>query len=115
MAEVALDLNLTADLLLDTTLLQLRLVKDLERTDETRGSLLGEVHTTKFALSEGLANFKHAQVERLGLIVERSGAALVSILVGVARHNRLGALARRGRNIHRIDLVLIGVLKSQLQ
>jgi hypothetical protein len=49
--EVALDLNLTTDLLLDTTLLQLRLVKHLESANKARGSLLGKVDTTKLALA----------------------------------------------------------------
>jgi hypothetical protein len=57
-AQVALDLDFPADLLLDARLLQLGFVEDFERADEVVLSLASEVHASEFALAEGLADFE---------------------------------------------------------
>src|SRR5688572_407083 len=64
--KVALDLDLTPDLLLNIVVLQLVLVQHLEATDEPAGPLAGKIHPSKLALSERPANLKHAEVELLG-------------------------------------------------
>jgi hypothetical protein len=65
MAEVGLDFDLAAELLLDFTLLELGLVEDFQGTDKSGGSFFGEVHSPELALSEGFADFEHTQVEFL--------------------------------------------------
>lgn len=65
-AQVTLDLDLAADLLLDAALLEFVLVQDLEGADEAARALPREVHAAKLALAQGPANLKHAEVEDLG-------------------------------------------------
>lgn len=118
-SQVTLDLDLASDLLLNTALLQLRLVQHLERADEAGGPFFGQVHTTKFALSKRLSNLEHSQVQVLGdrwLVTEGGRRALVAVLIGGPGDQcAVGASPRRGRHVHGIGLVVIGILKSQFQ
>jgi hypothetical protein len=63
MSQIALDFDLALDLFLNSALLQLTFVQDLEGTDESVCSLACEVNAAKFAFSKRLANFEHSQVE----------------------------------------------------
>lgn len=65
MTEVALNLNLAADLALDASALQLVLVQHLERADEAARALPSKVHAPEFALAQRTADFEHSQVELL--------------------------------------------------
>jgi len=76
MAQVALNLNLTPHLLLDTIVtLQFSLVQYLERANETASPFAREVHTAEFTLAEWPPNVKHAEVKcaRLTRVEERHG------------------------------------------
>jgi len=64
-AKVALDLNLAADLLFDSVVLQLVLVEYFERAYEAAGALLGKVHAAKLPFPQGPSDLKHAEVELL--------------------------------------------------
>jgi hypothetical protein len=72
-SEIGLDFDFSSDLFLDLALLQLGLVQHFEGADELLGAFSSQVHTTKFAFAEWLADFKHAKVEGFrsgGLIKE---------------------------------------------
>lgn len=75
MCEVALDLDLAANLFLHFALLQLRLVQYFEGADEPAAALFGEIYAPELAFTQRLANLEHAEVELFGfrgLLVERS-------------------------------------------
>lgn len=63
--QIALNLNLSSNLLLHTTMLQLVLVKDLQSTNKTSGPLTCEVHASELSLSEWSTDLEHAKVELL--------------------------------------------------
>lgn len=66
-SQVALDLNLAANLLLNAgALLEFGFVEDLERADEAAAALAREVDAAEFAFAERPANLEHAEVELLG-------------------------------------------------
>lgn len=75
MPQIALNLNLSSDLPLNTTsMLNLVLVENFQRTNKSTASLPSKVYTTKFALPEWPANLEHAQVKllrRCWLLVDR--------------------------------------------
>lgn len=60
MPQVALDLNLSTDLFLHLSLLQLAFVEDLERAHKAGAPLLGQVHSPELALSERSSDLEHA-------------------------------------------------------
>ena len=62
-AEVALDLNLAADLLFNpSSLPQLFLQENFERANEAALPLARQIHAAKLALAQRTANLKHAEV-----------------------------------------------------
>lgn len=64
--KVGLNLNLSADLFLDLSLLKLDLVQNLERADEATRAFSRKVDSSELALAEGFTDFKHAEVELSG-------------------------------------------------
>ncbi len=65
-AQVGLDLDLAADLLLHLALLELGFVQHFQRADEVCGALFGEVDAAEFAFAQGFADLEHAEVEGSG-------------------------------------------------
>eukprot|EP00966_Prymnesium_polylepis_P122942 2842567-Prymnesium_polylepis.2 len=88
--QVRLDLNLTAQLMLDACLAQLRLVQHLQRDDEVRLLLARQVDLAKLPVAERLADVEVAQrplAERLGGLLKhpkRTGTAPSCVAEGAA-------------------------------
>lgn len=59
--QMRLDLNLSAQLVLNTSFQQLRLFDRFDGHDELRLALSGQVHITELAATQGLANLEIAQ------------------------------------------------------
>ena len=69
--KIRLNLDLSADLFLDLSLLELDLVEYLERADEATRAFPRQVDSSELAFTERLSNLKHAEVElsrRRGLL-----------------------------------------------
>lgn len=60
MSQIRLNLNLSPELLLDFSLLQLTLVQDFQGADETVLALLSEIDPPKLALPKRTANLEHS-------------------------------------------------------
>lgn len=67
MTKINVDLDFSADLLLDLPLLQLTLVEDFQGANEACGPLFRKVYSAEFALSKRLADLKHAKMKLLWL------------------------------------------------
>lgn len=83
MAEIALDLNLSSNLLLHSALLQFRLMEDFEGTNEAGRALLCQIYSSKLSFTQWLANFKHTEMQllRCWLLVDRWCVARIFILI----------------------------------
>lgn len=85
MAQVGLDLNLAAHLLLYAAVLNLALVQHLQGADEARRALAGKVYSTKLTLSQWSSDLKHAQMPLPGRrrrLDHRDGLAFFDGLFG---------------------------------